>query len=413
MSVSAKPSKFMPIRPSPNGRYFVDRKGKPFFWLADTLWHLLREYTPADVAAIVRNRKSKGIIGAQIMLIGYEGEPKPNINGDMPWIGNDPSKPNSPYWEYVDECMQAAAKQDFVLILGVYHKSQGRFYTPAKAKSAARWIAARYKNIPQVIWSMYPEAKNSYIPICRALAAGLQAGDGGRHLITVHPDPSPTSSSFLHNEKWLAFNSNQPWNDIDAIYSMTASDYGFTPIKPVVMAEGAYEAAAHLRLITPTDVRRQAWWSWLAGGYHSYGHSKNHEDPTHWRDWIDSAGSCHLKTFRQIITALPKWWTVIPDQSIVWKTPTTMASLPTMINPLVAAAHSQAADWAIVYFAAPATAMIRMDRIKTSERIAATWINPITGDKTPAGEFVYEDKKPFTTPQGWEDAVLLLKGSRV
>ena len=29
-----------PIKVSPNGRYFVDQKGAPFFWLGDTAWPL-------------------------------------------------------------------------------------------------------------------------------------------------------------------------------------------------------------------------------------------------------------------------------------------------------------------------------------------------------------------------------------
>ena len=30
------------IRVSPNGRYFVDGEGNPFFWLGDTQWELFR-----------------------------------------------------------------------------------------------------------------------------------------------------------------------------------------------------------------------------------------------------------------------------------------------------------------------------------------------------------------------------------
>jgi len=33
-----------PIEVSENGRYFVDQKGKPVFWLGTTQWQLFREY---------------------------------------------------------------------------------------------------------------------------------------------------------------------------------------------------------------------------------------------------------------------------------------------------------------------------------------------------------------------------------
>jgi hypothetical protein len=99
----------------------------------------------------------------------------------------------------------------------------------------------------------------------RELAAGLQQGDGSFHLITVHPDPSPTSSStYLHGEGWLAFNSMQPWRYIELMYSMIAHDYGLEPVKPAVMAEGAYEQGTEYGFdVTPLWVRRQAYYSYL------------------------------------------------------------------------------------------------------------------------------------------------------
>ena len=56
-----------------------------------------------------------------------------------------------------------------------------------------------------------PRAKPEFVPVLRELAAGLREGDGGCHLITFKPDPSPYSSSFLHEEPWLDFNSIQTW----------------------------------------------------------------------------------------------------------------------------------------------------------------------------------------------------------
>jgi hypothetical protein len=50
-----------------------------------------------------------------------------------------------------------------------------------------------------------------------------------------------------------------------------------------------------------------------------------------------------------------------------------------------------------------------MDRIKASDSIAAFWIDPRTGERHEAGMFAYADVPEFTTPQGWEDALLLLE----
>jgi len=63
---------------------------------------------------------------------------------------------------------------------------------------------------PNIIWTMYPRATDAYGPIVRQLAAGIQEGDRGKHLVSIHPDPSPASSSFMHAEPWLGFNSMIP-----------------------------------------------------------------------------------------------------------------------------------------------------------------------------------------------------------
>ena len=395
-------SDIAPLGISGNGRYFVDKKGEPFFWLGDTLWHVFRSFSPADARAVLRNRKDKGFSAVLVMLIGHEPDPQPNINGEYPWLDSDPSKPNERYYEHVDAVMRLACELDLVQVLGVYHKTQDRFYTPDRAREAARWIANRYRDIPQIIWSMYPEAKRQYLPVVKAIAEGLTEGDGGAHWITVHPDPSPQSSSFVHQESWLAFNMLQTCIDIEQVYPMTAADYAFTPIKPAVMAEGGYEGVEFGRLITPLDVRRQAWWSYLAGGHHVYGHNDNWQAPEKWRDWVDAPGSRHLGVLRSIITSLKRWWDIIPNQSIIAK------GVGSGIE-LNAAAHSSAADWALVYLSGKCTAAIRMDRIKTSETVAASWIDPRSGERRRIGTFQYADVKEFATPDGWEDALLLLE----
>ena len=41
-------------------------------------------FSPADVRAILSDRKAKGFSAVLVMLIGYENDPMANINGDLP-----------------------------------------------------------------------------------------------------------------------------------------------------------------------------------------------------------------------------------------------------------------------------------------------------------------------------------------
>ena len=145
---------------------------------------------------------------------------KPNIHGEKPWIDNNPLTPNEGYFKEVDAIVQIARENNVVISMTIFHQRYRKFITRDNARAWAKWIAARYKNVPTIVWSMTPEAKPDFVPILRELAAGLREGDGSRHLITFKPDPAPFSSSFIHGETWLDFDSMQTWKSVELIYPM-------------------------------------------------------------------------------------------------------------------------------------------------------------------------------------------------
>jgi len=394
------------IRVSPNGRYFLDGEGKPFFWLGDTQWELFRSFSPGDARSVLERRRNQGFTVIQVMITGVGEGTEPNVAGETPWVANDPASPNEAYFANVDRVVEAAGACGLILILGVYHQRQRDRITAANARAYARWIARRYRAVPHIVWTSYPEAKPEYVPVLRELAAGLREGDAKAHLITVHPDPSPTSSSFIHDEPWLAFNQMQPWHRYELMYPMMIADYNRTPAKPVVMAEGGYEGFHHGQQQGPMLMRQQAYWSYLAGGWHSYGHNDNWASPATWRTWIDSPGALHLGVCRQILTALADWWTLVPDQSLFAAGEGTGASLNV-------AARSPSAGWGLAYLSTNTTVTMRMDT--SAPRLAAPvfWINPTNGARKTIGTFPNRGTQDFSAPPGWEDSLLLVAGTRI
>ncbi|MCC7146979.1 MAG: glycoside hydrolase family 140 protein [Phycisphaeraceae bacterium] len=401
-----------PLKLSSNGRYFLDHAGVPFFWLGDTQWQLTRDLSLADVRQILRGRKQQGFSVFQVMLTGVGNGTVANRDGQKPWHNDDPATPNEGFFAHADEVIAAAAEAGMILVLGVYHQEQAQRLTAGNARAYAKWIAQRYKAAPHVIWTMYPKAKPEFIPICRELAAGLREGDGGRasgghtsggHLITVHPDPSPTSSSFIHDEPWLDFNMNQPCITYEKIYAITKADYDRQPVKPVVMAEGGYEGLEFNRLQTALDIRKQAYWSHLAGGHHSYGHVHAWLNPKQWQSWLDSPGARCLAIYRQILTSLPQWWNIAPDQSIFASDPG-----PTESMTLNAAARAGDGTWALAYLASNTTVNMHMDKVTGGNGATAWWIDPVNGQRTKIGTYANTGVQAFTMPADWQDAVLLL-----
>lgn len=390
-----------PIRASTSGRYFVDRAGEPFFWLGDTQWELVRCFPTEDAAAILENRKRKGFNVLHVMLTGVGDGTKPNLHGQRPWIGDDPARPNEAYFRQVDEVVRAARESGIILCLGVYHQTHGSRMTPAKAETWAQWVGERYRDAPSLIWSMYPKAEKEYVPLCRRIAAGLEQGDGGGHMITLHPDPSPTSSSFIHEEPWLGCNMIQTCMSMDLIYPMVTRDYARSPSKPVVMAEGAYEGLNFCRTQAPLDIRKQAYWSFLAGGYHTYGHSDNWSATQAWRQWLDAPGSFHAGVSRKVITSLPDWWDLVPDQTIISRGHGSGIELNV-------AARSPTGAWALVYVNRAYTLTVRMDFLASGRTPQVWWIDPTTGERTPVEPPRDSDPRDFTILAGWEDGLLLL-----
>ena len=395
-----------PVKVSENARYFVDQNGSPVFWLGITQWQIFREYTLEDAGTILENAKSKGFAFVQAMLMGVGDGTKPNVYGEKPWINNDPLTPNEAYFKNVDSVIQIARDNNVVLSVTLYHQRYRKYITVDNARAWAKWLAQRYKNMPNIVWSMTPEAKQEFVPVLRELAAGLHEGGAGLHLITFKPDPAPYSSSFIHDEKWLDFNGMQTWKAVELIYPMVTKDYNLKPVKPVLMAEGAYEAGTEYGFdVTPLWIRRQAYYSYLAGAHHTYGHNDSWRVLPTWKKALDAPGAFQMGILNKMFLGRNEWWYLVPDQSIFASGGQTAGQV------LNLAARHKDGKWIMVYLAGKASFSINMNRLTAAGKVNAFWIDPRTGESIAAGSFSNTGIRSFSTPDGWEDAILILESS--
>ncbi len=395
----------LPVKVSANQRYFVDQSGKPVFWLGTTQWQLFRGYKLEDAKTILEKTASHGFSFVQVMLMGVGDGTAPNVYGQKPWIDNDPLTPNEAYFKNVDAVVRIAQDNDLSISMTLYHQRYRKHITVKNARQWAKWLAQRYKDSPNIVWSMTPEARPEFVPVLRELAAGLHDGDGGRHLVTFKPDPAPYSSSFIHAEPWLDFDSMQTWNSVKLIYPMVTKDYNLKPVKPVLMAEGAYEAGSEYGFaVTPLWVRRQAYYSYLAGAHHTYGHNDSWRVLPTWKQALDAPGAEQMGVLKKIFMARKEWWLLVPDQSIFASGGRTEGTL------LHLAARHQDGKWAMLYLADKASFSVNMNKL-AAEKVNACWVDPKSGKATPIGEESNTGVKEFTTPAGWEDAILILEAA--
>ena len=306
-----------PVNVSENGRYFIDQKGKPVFWLGTTQWQLFRDNTLEEAKTIVQNVKKNEFAFIQVMLFGPGDGTRPNVYKEKPWANVDPLTPNEAYFKNVDAVVQSAREHNVVISMTLYHQRCRKLITEKNGREWAKWLALRYKDVPTIVWSMTPEAKPEFLPVLRELAAGLREGDGGSHLITFKPDPAPYTSSIAHADRWLDFNSMQTWKSVELIYPMVTKDYRLEPVKPVLMAEGAYEAGTEYGFdVTPLWVRRQAYYSYLRGGHFTYGHNDSWRMLPTWKKSLDAPGAFQMGILKKTLMGRNEWWYLVPDQTV-------------------------------------------------------------------------------------------------
>ena len=57
------------IRISPNGRFFAQTGGRPFFWLGDTGWLLFKKCSREETVAYLETRQKQGFNLIQVMVL--------------------------------------------------------------------------------------------------------------------------------------------------------------------------------------------------------------------------------------------------------------------------------------------------------------------------------------------------------
>ena len=393
-----------PVKVSGDGRYFIDQRGDPVFWLGTTQWQLFREYRLEEARTIFEKSKEHGFAFAQVMLMGVGDGTKPNVYGHKPWLNDNPLTPNEDYFKNVDAVLQAARDTNFVISMTLYHQRYRKHITIDNARAWAKWLAQRYKDVPNIVWSMTPEAKPEFVPVLRELATGLREGDGGAHLITFKPDPAPFSSSFIQEEKWLDFDCMQTWKSVELIYPMVSKDYNLKPTKPVLMGEGAYEHGSEYGFdVTPLWVRRQAYYSYLAGAHHTYGHNDSWRVLPTWKEALDAPGATQMGILKKSFLDRKEWWRLVPDQSIFASGGNTNGQI------LNLAARHQDGRWVMVYLASKTSFSIDLNKITGAARVMPTWINPKSGGAVRVDPLPGKSVEQFSTPVGWEDAMLILE----
>jgi hypothetical protein len=165
-----------------------------------------------------------------------------------------------------------------------------------------------------------------------------------------------------------------------------------------------YEAGTEYGFdVTPLWVRRQAYYSYLCGGHHTYGHNDSWRVLPTWKQALDAPGAVQMGHLKRAFEGRTEWWHLVPNPTLLAEGGNTTGSV---LN--LAAQHPEG-KWIMAYLGANAPVSIHLSKIAGADRAAASWIDPRTGQSTSIGSFPTRGVQAFTPPDGWEDALLILE----
>ncbi|WP_321478149.1 glycoside hydrolase family 140 protein [uncultured Paludibaculum sp.] len=429
-----------PLVVSQNHRFLQHKDGTPFFWLGDTAWLLFQQLTCEEAERYLEDRQAKGFTVIQVMLLHTAADH--NAYGAPALVDKDPAKPaekpghpqaGHDYWAHVDWVLASAARH------GLYVAMVPAWGTLVKKRELndqnvavyAGWLAARYKDHPNVIWMTGGDIQGDvHKEVWRKMGQTLRHGDPN-HLITFHPFGRTRSATWFHHEPWLDFNMFQsghrsyeqdtegPDPKGEDNWRYVAEDYVLTPVKPTIDGEPSYEQiprGLHDKTQprwNENDCRRYAYWSVFAGAFgHTYGdnsvmqmYKPADKDPSFtpkkpWYEAMDDPGAGQMQFLAKLVQSRP-FFERVPDQSIV-------AGENGTRYERVAVTRGKAYLFAYTYTGRPFELNLG---VLPGEKLMGWWYSPRDGKAKSIGLLKNEGVKKFTppgTPAEGNDWVLVL-----
>jgi len=400
------------------------------------LFHRL-DRKEADLYLSNRARKGFTVIQA-VALAELDALHTPNAYGHVTLVYDDPSKPlvregpANDYWDHVDYIVNRAERLGLVIGMlptwgdkWVLRWGVGpEIFTPENAGAYGEFLGRRYRNKP-IIWILGGDRipdHDGHVEITRAMARGIERGDGGANLMTFHPQGGNSSSKWFHNDDWLDFNMFQSGHGriLNPNHEVTLRDRALSPPKPVLDGEPCYEdhpinwrRDGSTGWFDEWDARRAAYSSMLAGAAgHTYG------DHNIWQMWqpgrepisvartpwyraLDHPASHQMGHFRRLFTDRP-FEKLVPDQDV-------LAGAAGEGADHMRAARAADGSFALVYAPTGKAVTVRLSKI-SGGRVRAWWFNPRQGIAEPAGEYQAAGERTLTPPYSGRnnDWVLIL-----
>jgi len=375
------------------GACLVDASGAAVWLHGEAAWSLLVQLDDAELDRYLADRRARGVNALVVNLIEhkYAARAPRNRAGDPPFTTpGDFATPNEAYFAHVDRALARAAAAGMVVLLAPaylgYDGGDEGWYVelrrngPAALAGYGRYVGARYRTAPNVVWLEGGDAPPMKAgDEIEALVAGIREADA----VHLHAAHSTRYRSALDDY-------DRPWLDLNTTYS-DCEGHGRTLRRdalrrrtiPTIFIEGTYEGEKASLACTIS----QAYRTLLSGASgHMFGNRPIWLFDPGWPAALDSPGSRAMQQLAALIAARDLRG-VTPDFDGA-----------AISGDGIAAAHSHSGAALAFIDAGPRTVRVAAGA-GTAPR-HATWFYPATGASIDAGSHDAARPLELTSPPG-------------
>lgn len=374
------PAQF-PLTVSDNGRYLVDRAGRPFLIQGDAAWSLLVQLDLEETDAYLDARRAQGFNTLVVNLIEHRfaDDPPRNAYGEAPFLGGEAfMSPNPAYFEHAATAIEHARDRGFMVLLAPaylgYDGGDEGWYREMlvagsdRLREYGRFVGERFAALDNVVWMHGGDftPPDEGLALVEAVRAGIITG-GASQLETAHWGPETSGSDV-----------GVGWLDLDTTYT-----YGLVHVAsgrdeakglgiPHFLVESAYEE--DIKETTPQSIRAQAYEALLTGAAGQvYGHGDIWQFRDVWPESLDTPGSRDIAHLRALFDSLP-WTELVPDldQRLIAAGGGSFGN-----SDHVSIAATRDRSLTVVYVPSPRT--LELDLGLSTGQVTVSWYDPTAG----------------------------------
>jgi hypothetical protein len=405
---------------SADGRYLVHADGTPFLWIGDTGWRSTQIASMDEWQYYINTRAEQKF---SIIQVSPKGVSK-NPGRDLAKISfTDEGKIDPSFWDDLDAKIEYANEKGIVILMvGISKVWSDEFVKNPENQPLEYYITGRYA--PYMV-ILSPSFDQIFMKGNDSVAVELNKLTD--HLVTQHPGTNYQANLRYRNSPSVDFCGMQSghhggriMNAYNAARQWTLDMYNGEPVKPVINIEGMYDGYGHNNAPNwrEKDVRKIGWISWLSGskGY-TYGagdikpkvpqgaggvwrFNTDSASYDYWRKAVKWPSAGHMTVMHDFFEPVD-WWTLVPAHELILNQSANDSSM------MVTSLNS---DKSLLLAYLPNNTTVELNLGSLSGTMEGSWFNPVAGEYIPVGFPVNPGRKQaFRKPDGWDDALLILK----